>query len=130
MTGTRKESAMTIPVYIEPTATGFRATTGGPWNLIAEAPTSELALAGVRQQIRAKQAAGGKIVHLPVGKSALELAAERLAANPLLDEFDKAVAEARREMEAEEEAREREREAANGSVVPPGSNPAPAAVGS
>ena len=34
---------MNIPVLLEPTATGFRASTGAPLNLTAEAPTADRA---------------------------------------------------------------------------------------
>jgi hypothetical protein len=122
---------MTIPVFVEPTAGGFRASTGAPLDVTAEAATEAAALDAVRAAVTAKLAAGGRIVSLPIappvddetdahmriiaGGSERVLAAwNRLAANPLLSEWEEATREARRQMEAEDEARERAWAAANG----------------
>ena len=73
---------MNIPVLLEPTANGFRASTGAPLNLSAEAPTADLALAAVSGAVQAKLAAGAKVVEVEVLSTTRlqELAAE-MAAN-------------------------------------------------
>jgi len=105
---------MDIPVLLEPTPTGFRASTGAPLNLTAEAATAEL-----RRQFVVAQAGGARVVplSLPEPDPLWELTA-RLAANPFLEEWDRAVKEARREREAAEEAEEAAKEAA----APPDQN--------
>jgi hypothetical protein len=103
---------MNVPVYLESVGDRVRATTGAPFHLTAEAESQPAALAAVRQQIEQKLATG-RVVNLSFGEgcgfgpdSARFLDAwHQLATNPLLDEFDRATAEARKEMEAEEAAR-------------------------
>ena len=95
---------MNIPVLLEPIAGGFRASTGAPLNLSAEAPTAELALAAINSSIQARIAAGSKMVelHVPSTSREQELAA-LLAADPMFDEWVEAMNEYRQEREAEEE---------------------------
>lgn len=102
---------MDIPVLVEPTPAGFRASTGAPLNLTAEAATAEAATAEVRRQYVVMQARGVRVVSLalPEPDPLWELTA-RLAANPFLEEWDRAVKECRRQREAEEEAEEAARE--------------------
>lgn len=116
---------MNIPVLLEPTPAGFRASTGAPLNLTAEAATADEATAELRRQFVVMQARGARVVPLtlPEPDPLWELTA-RLAANPFLEEWDRAVKEARREREAAEEAEE----AAKESAAPPNQNghPTPA----
>jgi hypothetical protein len=94
---------MNIPVLLEPTATGFRASTGAPLNLSAEAPTADLALAGVRGAIQAKLATGAKIVELDVPSTTREQELiAKMASNPMFDEWVAAMKEYRRESEEED----------------------------
>src|SRR5206468_3237736 len=100
VTGTRCRRRSTSPSPAA-AATGWWATTGGPLDLTAEQPTEQAALDEIRRRVAEKLTAG-RIVTLPAGVPAgLGMTSERfleawdrLAANPLLDEFDKAVAEA------------------------------------
>ena len=124
---------MDIPVLLEPTPTGFRASTGAPLNLTAEAATAEAAAAELRRQFVAMQASGARVVPLtlPEPDPLWDLTA-RLAANPFLEEWDRAVKEARREREAAEEAEEAEEAAAapqdqNGHPSPAPTRAEPAA---
>lgn len=120
---------MNIPVLLEPIATGFRASTGAPLNLTAEAPTADLALASIRGTIHAKLAAGAKIVELDVPSTTREQElAGALAADPMFDEWVEAMKEYRREREAEEDEAEAVAEAektkTGGSLPPSQQEPA------
>lgn len=133
---------MDIPVLLEPTPTGFRASTGAPLNLTAEAATADEATAELRRQFVVMQARGARVVPLtlPEPDPLFELAA-RLATNPFLDEWEAAVKECRRQREAEEEAAEAAKEAQeaasatgpsgphdqNGHPLPAPTKPEPAA---
>ncbi len=101
----------TIPVLLEPTPGGFRATTGAPWNLSAEAPTEEEALTAIRREYVMKQVAGLRVVDLalPEPDPSIE-AARKLAANAFLDEWVAHTKEARRRRESEEDAAEADAE--------------------
>lgn len=113
----------TIPVLLEPTAGGFRASTGAPLNLTAEAPTADEALASVRAAFAARLAAGAKVVELtdPWMDRLRELTSG-MADNPMFDEWVAAMKEYRREREAEEDAAEAAAEAAR--VAPSRQEPA------
>jgi hypothetical protein len=108
-----RRPTMNIPVLLEPISTGFRASTGAPLNLTAEAPTADEALAGIRGAWQAKEAAGGRVVSLPLsGSDPLLEAVRQLAAYPdILDQVDAGAKEYRRQREAEEEAAEAAEEA-------------------
>ncbi len=93
---------MNIPVLLEPTATGFRASTGAPLNLVAEAPTAEEALKGLRVHLVAKFAAGCRIVDLGEAVAKSLQALGRLAADPQHDQFVEAMAEYRKERDADD----------------------------
>ncbi|MBA4064729.1 MAG: hypothetical protein C0501_13645 [Isosphaera sp.] len=110
----------TIPVLLEPTPGGFRATTGAPLNLSAEAPTADEALAAVRGAYAAKLAAGAKVVPLddPWEARLRELTSD-MAANPMFDEWVAATKEYRRQREAEEDAAEAAAEAAEAARTRP-----------
>lgn len=96
---------MDIPVLLEPTPTGFRATTGAPFHLTAEAATANEAVTMLRLQIADRQAAGIQIVSITLPDPLFEHAA-RLRANPLFEDWARGVKEARRQREADEEAAE------------------------
>ena len=103
---------MNIPVLLEPIAGGFRASTGAPLNLSAEAPTAELALAGIRREIVLKQIAGAQVVELSVPDDMLVSLSRKLAANPFLKDWDEATKAYRSEYEASEAAKDTAAEAA------------------
>jgi len=103
---------MNLSVFIEATETGFRGTTGGPLFLAVEAASEQAVLDELKAQIAAKLAAG-RIMELPLdgvtrsfGPDPVRFQAawDRFANDPHLDEYEQAVAEARREREAAEEA--------------------------
>lgn len=99
---------MDIPVFVEPTADGFRATSLTLGNVIAEGTTEADALAGVRAQVAARLRAGAKVVslHLPDSPPLYEAearitgilaAAAALAPyHDILDLVDQEIAEQRR----------------------------------
>jgi hypothetical protein len=43
---------MEVPVFVEPTPTGFRATAGSPLPLTADGPTADAAVAAVVEAAR------------------------------------------------------------------------------
>ena len=105
---------MNIPVLLEPTPTGFRASTGAPLNLVAEAATEEQALEMIRREYTLKQIAGVRVVELalPEPDPLIDLVT-KMAANPdILDMVDAAVKE-NRQREAEEDAAEERKKSAS-----------------
>lgn len=111
---------MNIPVLLEPTPTGFRASTGAPLNLTAEAATADEALAAIRREYAVKQIAGVRVVDLALPEPDPLLAIiTRLAADPdILDQVDAAAKEYRRQREAEEDAAEAAAERAGSPRTP------------
>lgn len=94
---------MDIPVLLEPTPTGWRATTGAPLNLAAEGPDKDAVLADVRAQAGAKLSGGATVVSLSVPVmtmdfDGLEKLVAEMAANPFFDEWMKGIAEYRAEV--------------------------------
>jgi hypothetical protein len=102
---------MQIPVLVEPIANGFRARTGEPLGLSAEAPTAEEAVFQVRELLAAKLANGIGMVSLDVpemvDKSPLPGAGIFSPDDPLVQEWIEIMAENRR-LENEREAQELE----------------------
>ena len=94
---------MNIPVLLEPTATGFRASTGAPLNLSAEAPTADEALAAVRLRLAAKVAAGSRLVSIEEATARLTQAWDRLANDPQRDQFLEAMDAYRKERDADDD---------------------------
>ena len=90
---------MDIPVLLEPTPTGWRATTGAPLNLVAEGPTKEAVLAELQRQIVMLYVSGTRVVSLSVPEPhpSLEIAA-RMAKNPFMEEWAKGIQEYRAEV--------------------------------
>jgi hypothetical protein len=92
-----------IPVLLEPTPTGFRATTGGPLHLAAEGETEADTLARVNQLLAEWTRAGrGKIYGMELPETDLRTSIAHLADDPFMTEWAKATADVRREREAEE----------------------------
>jgi hypothetical protein len=120
---------MNIPVLLEPTPAGFRASTGAPLNLTAEAPTADAALAAIRGAWQAREAAGATIVEVNVPSQSRfrQLIAEMAAHPDILDQVDAATKEYRREREAEEDAAEAAAEAARKASSPAAARQEPAA---
>lgn len=87
---------MTISVFVEPSAKGFRATTGSPLELTAEAKTEDAAIEEVRAQFASRISAGGKLRQLHVNdiEGILE-AARQLRESPGFEEMEEAIREYR-----------------------------------
>jgi hypothetical protein len=102
---------MEIPVFVEPTPTGFRATAGSPLPLTADGPTADAAVAAVQALLAERIRAGGQVRTLSIPTAAgqaggvltpqkveeILAAGQRLADNPLFDDWLRAVEEYRRE---------------------------------
>jgi hypothetical protein len=95
---------MDIPVFIEHTPTGTRASTGAPFNLVAEGSTYDLAIANLRQQILAMQNSG-RLVTLKIDDPDPLLArvAALAADTEFMEQWAQAVREVREESAAAEE---------------------------
>jgi hypothetical protein len=92
---------MEIPVLVEPSPTGFRATTGAPLDLSADGPTADAALAALRMLVADRLRAGGQLRALTVTATP---SGSGLADNPLFDDWLRAVEEYRKQRDAEERA--------------------------
>jgi hypothetical protein len=97
---------MTLPILVEPHAGGFRATVGRPFDISADAPTAEAAVATVRRQLDDRVRAGAVVVPYPLpvevpGRPPVP----SLADHPLFDDWLKAMADNRAGEDAAEAAR-------------------------
>jgi hypothetical protein len=95
---------MTIPILVEPAGSGYRAVSGGPFDLSADGPTAAEAVTALRQQL-ADRVSGGAVcvdVPLPPPSAAHVLP---LSENPLLNDWLKAVEEYRDEVDAADASR-------------------------
>lgn len=92
---------MTLPILLEPVTGGFRATTGGPFDAVAEAASAEQAVADVRAAV-ARRLHGGAVL-LPQGLPVPSpVPVPPLAENPLFDDWLREVDAFRARREAEE----------------------------
>ena len=95
---------MQIPILIERVAgNGYRANSGQPLDLTAEAPTREEALAKIKEQLEDRLRNGTEIVPLdmaPPKHPWMEFAG-MFKDDPLLDEWKEAMAEYRRQVDAD-----------------------------
>jgi hypothetical protein len=92
---------MQIPVLVEPIENGFRARTGEPLGLVAEGSTEEEAVQRLRQLVRDRLAAGVRLVPLDVGPDEHPWMkfAGTLKDDPMLEDWKRAMAEYRQEVE-------------------------------
>src|SRR5262245_59850494 len=93
--------AVEIPVLIEPVAgNGYRARGGEPFALCAEGATRAEALEKLRDQVRARLAAGADLVALAVPPPGhpWQPFAGMFPKDPLIDDWKQAVAEYRRQV--------------------------------
>ena len=116
---------MDIPVLLEPTPTGWRATTGAPLNLVAEGPDKDSVLVHIRAEFAANLRAGASVTSVSIPVPLLDLdAIEKLAAemsvNPFFDEWMKGIAEYRAEVNIPPEADEECSSSVTPSVNDPG----------
>ncbi len=99
---------MRIPVVVEPTSENrFRASSGDPLRLQAEASTREEAVQKLRELVHGRMKAGVQIVSLDLGAASHPLApfAGMLKDDPLLEPWKQAVSEYRSERENDPETR-------------------------
>ena len=88
---------MELPVLVSPLASGFRATTGAPFDLTADGPTPDAAVESLRTMLVVKlQGAQLRTVTVGDPDSVLD-AARRLGESPLFEDWVQAVEEYRRE---------------------------------
>jgi hypothetical protein len=88
---------MEISILIEPTATGFRASTSSPVQLAAEAETEAEAIAAFTVAFQGRLSRGSKILTLtfPQTETTQEITA-RMRANPLYAEYEQAIEDFRK----------------------------------
>ncbi|MBW3597572.1 MAG: hypothetical protein KY475_09890 [Planctomycetes bacterium] len=94
---------MHIPILIDPISDGgFRASTGAPLELQAEAPSRDEAVDKLRQLIERRIAAGSELAALSIDGTEHPLArfAGIFKDEPLLQEWKDAMAEYRRQADA------------------------------
>jgi hypothetical protein len=109
-----KESAMQIPVAIEPTGSGgFRAQSVPPFTSVAEGQTSDEAISKVRAELNKEVAAGKRLVLVDVAANEdnpwLAMAGW-LKDDPMFDEWQAAIRENRRQRDIEDGIVARERQ--------------------
>ena len=93
---------MEIPIIVEPIGeNGFRASSGGLWELEIEAPTREEAIQKLRELIDRRLDAGAEVLGLEIPSRAHPLArfAGMLRDDPLLQSWKDAMGEYRRQTE-------------------------------
>src|SRR3954452_6184511 len=94
---------MSIQVLIEPLANnGFRATSGEPLAVSVEAPTRDEALARLKKRLRARLKNGAELVPLemgPEGHPWMELAGMYDPNDPVVQGWEKAMADYRRKID-------------------------------
>lgn len=95
---------MTISILVEPSQVGFRAITGGPLDLSAEAASAAEALAALRAKIDSRFQHGAILVHHPVLAPQSPVSLLPLAENPLLDAWLESVEKYREEKELQDRA--------------------------
>ena len=88
---------MEIPVFLEPTSNGFRASTQSPVTLSAEGGSESAAVAALNQALLSRLRSGGKIQMMAVqeAKTVLDICAE-MRADPKHAEMEKAFEEYRK----------------------------------
>jgi hypothetical protein len=88
---------MEFPVLVTQQANGFRAATGGPFDLTADGPTPDAAVGALRAAVVAKLQSG-EVRTLTVSDTEITLAAaRRLGESPVFEDWVQAVEEYRRE---------------------------------
>jgi len=95
---------MTIPILVEPSPAGFRAITGGPLDLSAEAASAAEALTALESQIDSRLAHGAILVQHPVPAPQSPIPMIPLAENPLFDKWMEAIDKYREQKELEDRA--------------------------
>jgi hypothetical protein len=99
---------MQIPILIEPVAgNGYRSRGGEQFALSAEGATREEVLAKLRDQLQTRLRNGSEVVSLevPVGPHPLAEFAGMFKDDPLFENWQKAIAKYRREVDADPDYR-------------------------
>jgi hypothetical protein len=95
---------MTISILVERSQAGFRATTGGPLELSAEAASAAEAVNALQEKIANRIARGAILIDHPVPPPRPPVPVVPLGQNPLLDAWLAAVETYRAERETLETA--------------------------
>jgi hypothetical protein len=93
------EVAVTISILVEPSHVGFRATTGGPLDLSAEAASASEAVNALQEKIANRLERGAILIDHPIHRSRPPIPVLPLAENPLFDAWLAAVETYRAERE-------------------------------
>src|SRR5580658_5467841 len=101
---------MTISILVEPIQVGFRATTGGPLDLSAEAASAAAAVKALQEKIASRLERGGILIDHPFSAPRPPIPVLPLADNPLFDEWLAAVETYRTERETLESSSPNEAE--------------------
>lgn len=111
---------MDIPVLLEPTPTGWRATTGAPLNLFAEGPDKDALLATFREQIVRKYIDGARIAVLtfPECDPLLDIV-KRMAAEPAMEEWLQIMRDRRNEPDPHEPDEDTQHSPASNGIAHP-----------
>jgi len=99
---------MTISILVEPSQVGFRATTGGPLDLSAEAASAAEAVNALQEKIANRLERGAILIDHPVRSPRPPIPVLPLSENPLFDAWLAAVETFRAERETLESSSERE----------------------
>jgi hypothetical protein len=94
---------MQIPVLVEPVQNnGYRARSGELFGLSAEGATAEEAVKKLKEQLAARLASGSRVVQITVPAEHPWLkGAGMFKDDPLFDEWQEAIAERRRQIDAD-----------------------------
>jgi hypothetical protein len=95
---------MELPILVEKVAgNGFRASGAAPWALSAEGPTREAALAELKLQLDLRVKNGAEIValQLDLQPHPWMAFAGMFKDDPLFDDWQKSIADYRREVDAD-----------------------------
>jgi hypothetical protein len=82
---------MTISILVEPSQLGFRATTGGPLELSAEAASAAGAVKALHEMISVRLERGAILIEHPVHPPRSPIPLPSLSENPLFDAWLAAV---------------------------------------
>ena len=93
---------MSIPILVEPSPTGFFATTGGPFDLSAEASSAAEAIQALREKIVRRLESGAILIDHPIQPVGPPIPILPLSENPLLEAWLAAVETFRAEPEKRE----------------------------
>jgi hypothetical protein len=95
---------MSISILVEPSQVGFRATTGSPLNLSAEAGSAAEALTALQAKIDSRFERGAILVERPAPAPHSPIPLIPLAENPLFEAWMEAIDKYREEKELQDRA--------------------------